>query len=184
MPIDPETREALETAVWLVNSQTPSDGLNEVCDLENLLDKRNYAGRFDRDDEELHAVRASRTQMHRMLTAAREEAHVLINAVLQTHNALPRLRKNRSGDWHTRALDLGMPLPHQLLVELAMAMCALVIADETSRIGICHGRNCNRLHIDLSRNKSRRFCSQACSNRTSVAAYRQRQNPRVTQDRI
>jgi predicted RNA-binding Zn ribbon-like protein len=29
--------------------------------------------------------------------------------------------------------------------------------------------------LDLSRNRSRRFCSTTCSNRAAVAAYRARQ---------
>jgi len=31
------------------------------------------------------------------------------------------------------------------------------------------------VHVDLSKNRSRRFCSTSCSNRTNVAAYRIRQ---------
>jgi len=30
------------------------------------------------------------------------------------------------------------------------------------------------VHVDLSKNRSRRFCSTACANRTNVAAYRTR----------
>jgi predicted RNA-binding Zn ribbon-like protein len=30
------------------------------------------------------------------------------------------------------------------------------------------------VHVDLSKNRSRRFCSLSCSNRTNVAAYRTR----------
>jgi len=31
------------------------------------------------------------------------------------------------------------------------------------------------VHVDLSKNRSRRFCSVSCANRTNVAAYRTRQ---------
>jgi len=30
------------------------------------------------------------------------------------------------------------------------------------------------VHVDLSKNRSRRFCGVACANRTNVAAYRLR----------
>jgi len=32
--------------------------------------------------------------------------------------------------------------------------------------------------VDLSKNRSRRFCGVACANRTNVAAYRMRQASR------
>jgi predicted RNA-binding Zn ribbon-like protein len=32
--------------------------------------------------------------------------------------------------------------------------------------------DCSSVHVDLSKNRSRRFCSTACANRTNVAAYR------------
>ena len=44
-----------------------------------------------------------------------------------------------------------------------------------SRLGICAVDDCEGVVLDLSRNRSRRFCSTACGNRAAVAAYRARQ---------
>ena len=44
-----------------------------------------------------------------------------------------------------------------------------------SRLGICADDDCGGIVLDLSRNRSRRFCSTACGNRNAVAAYRARQ---------
>ncbi len=62
-----------------------------------------------------------------------------------------------------------------MLVETAMAMIDVIRADELSRLGICADADCEGLVLDLSRNRSRRFCSTTCSNRAAVAAYRARQ---------
>ena len=35
--------------------------------------------------------------------------------------------------------------------------------------------DCEAIVLDLSRNRSRRFCSTSCGNRVAVAAYRARQ---------
>jgi predicted RNA-binding Zn ribbon-like protein len=51
----------------------------------------------------------------------------------------------------------------------------VIRSDETSRLGICADDDCEGLVLDLSRNRSRRFCSTACGNRAAVAAYRARQ---------
>ena len=34
--------------------------------------------------------------------------------------------------------------------------------------------DCSDLHVDLSRNRSKRFCSTTCGNRMAAAAYRER----------
>ena len=40
---------------------------------------------------------------------------------------------------------------------------------------VCAADDCEGLVLDLSRNRSRRYCSTACGNRKAVAAYRARQ---------
>jgi predicted RNA-binding Zn ribbon-like protein len=40
---------------------------------------------------------------------------------------------------------------------------------------VCADDDCEGLVLDLSRNRSKRFCSLACGNRNAVAAYRARQ---------
>jgi predicted RNA-binding Zn ribbon-like protein len=40
---------------------------------------------------------------------------------------------------------------------------------------VCADDDCEGVVLDLSRNRSRRFCSTTCGNRNAVAAYRARQ---------
>jgi predicted RNA-binding Zn ribbon-like protein len=41
-------------------------------------------------------------------------------------------------------------------------------------LSLCAESSCTGIVLDLSRNRSRRFCSTACGNRVAVAAYRAR----------
>ena len=50
----------------------------------------------------------------------------------------------------------------------------VIRADEGSRISICADDTCEALALDLSRNRSKRYCSTTCANRNAVAAYRAR----------
>ena len=62
----------------------------------------------------------------------------------------------------------------RVLVETAMAMVDVIRADEMSRLSVCADESCEGIVLDLSRNRSRRYCSTACTNRNAVAAYRAR----------
>ena len=59
--------------------------------------------------------------------------------------------------------------------QLIAAKLALVAAGEPSvTLGRCAAANCGNYFVDQSRNRTRRFCSNACASRTTVAAYRAR----------
>ncbi|MGF1428660.1 CGNR zinc finger domain-containing protein [Kitasatospora sp. LaBMicrA B282] len=51
---------------------------------------------------------------------------------------------------------------------------ATAVAPSIVTIGRCHAAGCARFHVDDSRNRTRRFCSNACASRTTVAAHRAR----------
>jgi predicted RNA-binding Zn ribbon-like protein len=45
---------------------------------------------------------------------------------------------------------------------------------------VCADPDCGGVVVDLSRNRSKRFCSVSCGNRNAVAAYRARQAATTT----
>jgi predicted RNA-binding Zn ribbon-like protein len=59
-----------------------------------------------------------------------------------------------------------------------MAMVDVIRLDEMSRLSLCADENCQGVLMDLTRNRSRRFCTTACANRNAVAAYRARARQR------
>lgn len=66
------------------------------------------------------------------------------------------------------------PLATRMAVEAAMALADLVRAGELGRLRICAHPDCANVLVDLSKNRSRRFCEAGCGNRAAVSAYRAR----------
>ena len=169
-----DTAASLRAAVDLVNSGEDPDTLTEVAHLETWYAEHGYTGRHDADEAELAALRALRPVLRELLTADRDRAVALVNAMLAEARAVPRLVRHDGLDWHIHAVPADAPLDRRVVVESAMAMVDVIRADELSRLSVCADDRCGGLVLDLSRNRSRRFCSTTCANRNAVAAYRAR----------
>ena len=170
-----DTEVSLQAAVALVNSAEDPDTLTTVEELDAFYGRFQYTGRRDGDRAELAAVRALRPTLRELLTSERDEAVALVNGLLADAHALPQLVRHDAWDWHLHAVAPDRPFATRVAVETAMAMIDVLRAGETSRLGICADDTCAGLVLDLSRNRSRRFCSIVCGNRVAVAAYRSRQ---------
>ncbi len=166
---------ALQSAAALVNSALAPDSLMSVADLVEFYEDHAYSGRIDRDRAELDDVRRLRPRLRELLTADEDRAVPLVNQMLQETGALPQLVRHDGYDWHIHAVGSDRPLAERILVETAMAMTDVIRLDEMSRLDVCADEQCDGVVLDLSRNRSRRFCSTACGNRNAVAAYRARQ---------
>ena len=172
-----DTEASLRAAVALVNSAAEPDTLTEIGQLDAFYEEHAYTGRHDRDAAELRALRALRPVLRELLTAERDDAAQLVNALLSDARAVPQLRRHDGLDWHIHAVPADAPLERRIAAETAMAMVDLIRADELSRLSVCADERCDGLVLDLSRNRSRRYCSTACANRNAVAAYRARRRP-------
>lgn len=171
-----DSERALQAAVELVNSADGPDTLTTVADLDAFLGRWRYTGRRDRTRAELDAVRAVRPRLRALLTATRDEAAALLNGMLEEVTIRPQLVRHDDYDWHLHAVDYDDPLAERILVETVMAMIDVIRVDETSRLSVCADDACDGVVLDLSRNRSRRYCSTTCGNRNAVAAYRARQS--------
>lgn len=169
-----DTEVSLQAAVTLVNSALEPDTLATLEDLDAFYAEFEFTGRRDRDDAELAAVRAIRPELHALLTASRDEAVATVNDMLAEAGAVPQLVRHDVWDWHVHAVTPDRDLPTRIKVEVAMAMIDVIRADEMSRLGVCADDDCGGVVLDLSRNRSKRFCSTTCGNRNAVAAYRAR----------
>ena len=98
-----------------------------------------------------------------------------VNALLREHEALPQLVRHDGWDWHIHAVGADHPLAERIAVEAALAVVDLVRAEELSRLRRCAAEDCEAVLVDLSRNRSKRYCDVGnCGNRANVAAYRAR----------
>lgn len=171
-----DIESALISAVALVNTAEDPDTLVTRRQLAAFFAEHDYTGRLVGDQAELDAVRALRPELRRLLTSTRDEAVAIVNRMLANAQALPQLVRHGSTDWHLHATESGRPLDERIAVESAMSMIDVIRADDLARLGVCADIDCTGLLLDLSRNRSRMFCSTTCGNRAAVAAYRARQS--------
>lgn len=166
---------ALVATAGLVNSlQTDRDELATPQDLDDFCARHEYSGRRDHDDEELAAVTALRSRLRGLWSGERDDVVALVNLLLVEHEALPQLVRHDDWDWHLHATSPETPLAARMAVEAAMALVDVIRADELDRLRICTADDCEDVVIDLSRNRSKRYCDHGCGNRVNVAAYRAR----------
>ena len=169
-----DTSAALVAAVALVNSAGDPDALTTPAELEAFVAEHGYTRARTRDPTELDSVRALRAPLRELLTSDRDEVVRIVNRVLAEHDVRPQLVRHDGWDYHLHVVAAGAPLADQIEVETAMAMTDVVRAGELSRLSVCADAPCVGVVLDLSRNRSRRFCSTACGNRVAAAAYRAR----------
>ncbi len=169
-----DTEAALRSTVALVNSAEEPDTLVSIAQLDRWYEEQGFTGRRDGDEAELAALRALRPVLRELLTSDRDTAAELVNGMLADARAVPRLVRHDGLDWHIHAVPRDAPLARRVVVEAAMAMVDVIRSDELSRLAVCADAGCEGLVLDLSRNRSRRYCSTTCANRNAVSAYRAR----------
>ena len=175
-----DSEASLLSAVALVNAGEPPVTLTTVADLDAFFVRESYTGRHDRTQAELEQVLALQAPLRELFTADRDSAARLVNEMLSTAGAVPQLVRHPPVDWHIHAVPVDAPLATRILVETAMAMIDVIRADELSRLAVCADSDCAGIVLDLSRNRSRRYCSTTCSNRNAQAAHRARRSGAAT----
>lgn len=173
-----DTEVALHGAVDLVNTLDPTDGTDTLATSEQLgefVSRWGWSGRIRHDQTELQEVRALRPLFREVWRRDEQGVVDLVNQLLADNRAQPRLVRHDQWDWHLHATPDDAPLATRMAVEFAMAMVDLVRAGELGRLGVCGADDCEDVLVDLTRNRSRRFCSTTCGNRMAAAAYRERQ---------
>jgi len=170
-----DTEVALASAAALVNTgRGGKELLPSLAALDQFLADWGWTGGRARDRAELDAVRRLRPRLGRLWEMDSDAAAGLVNTLLREGSALPQLVKHDSWDYHLHATPSDAPLADRMAVEAAMAFADVIRSGQLGRLRICAADNCENVHIDLSKNRSRRFCSVSCANRTNVAAYRSR----------
>ena len=98
----------------------------------------------------------------------------LVNALLRDYRAAPELSRHDGEPWHLHYRSTAAGLATEWGAGCAVGLAVVVDSQATGRLGVCGAGCCDRVFVDVSRNASRRFCSEACLNRTKVAAFRAR----------
>jgi predicted RNA-binding Zn ribbon-like protein len=163
----------------LVKAARDDDALTGVATLDVFLDDRHVTARRPATPADVSAVRALRPQLRAVWQASGpEELAGIINGLLRDSGARPWLVDHGGGwGWHLHVTEPSAPLAHRISAQAGFAFADLVRLGETERLRICDAPDCDAVLVDLSRNRSRRYCDTGnCGNRQHVAAYRARRS--------
>ena len=170
-----DTEVALAGAAALVNTlDGEQELLPDPASLDEFVRTWGWTGERDHDDAELHAVRDLRPRLRRAWELDEKGTVQLVNELLREANALPQLVKHDQWDYHLHATPSHAPLATRMAVDAAMAFADVVRGQQLSRLRICAADGCDNVVVDLSKNRSKRYCDGGCGNRAAVAAYRAR----------
>lgn len=174
-----DTEMALAAAAALVNTLDGDEELlPDVASLDEFVRSWGWTGDRDRDAAELQAVRELRPRLRQLWELDERRIVRLVNELLREANALPQLVKHDGWDYHLHATPSQAPLATRMAVEASMAFVDVVRSKELSRLQLCAAADCDNVVVDLSKNRSKRFCDSGCGNRAAVAAYRARKAKR------
>jgi predicted RNA-binding Zn ribbon-like protein len=172
-----DTEVSFNATAALVNTARGGvDELPDIAALDAFVEHWGWSGSRTHDQAELDAVRALRPKLAELWDMTEDDAVRLVNALLRDANALPQLVRHDGWEYHIHATSREAPLADRMAVDAAMAFADLIRFGELGRLRHCAAGDCDDVLVDLSKNRSRRFCSLTCANRVNVAAYRSRRN--------
>jgi len=172
----PDTELSLRFVVNLINSAANGEeNMPTVAALDEFLRREGFSGARTHNAAELASVHELRTELARLWTADEDTAVDGVNRLLREAHALPQLLKHDQWDWHLHATTREAPLADRMGTEAAMALVDVIRSKEMDRMLVCAADDCDAAVLDLSRNRSKRYCDTGnCANRAHVAAYRAR----------
>lgn len=174
-----DTEVALAAATALVNTEA-NGGLETLDELDAFVTEWGWTGSRRRTRAELDGVLALRPVLREVWHGDEDAVVTIVNRLLSDAGALPQLVKHDEWDYHLHATPSAAPLADRMAVEAAMALVDVVRGGELDRMRVCAADDCEDVLVDLSKNRSRRFCDQGCGNRANVAAYRARRASATT----
>lgn len=169
-----DTEVSLASTVALVNTAHEPRGLTTRAEFEDFIRAWEWTGSRTHDEAEHHEVLRLRERLRQMWLADEESLVEEVNGLLRDCRALPQLVRHGEWDWHLHATRPDQPLAQRMAVEAAMALVDVIRSDETERLAVCAADDCDNVLVDLSRNRSRRYCDAGCTNRMAAQAYRAR----------
>jgi predicted RNA-binding Zn ribbon-like protein len=172
-----------ELAVRLVNTAFQSgddpDPLGDTSAFGALVSDHPYLARavtpFDLD-----ALRTLRAEIAAVFTAAAtgrgREAASRLNAILVRCPIQPELVSSDDQHWHVHLAEAGSAAD-RYAAGAVIGLTLIVSQYGLDRLGVCSIASCQRVFIDSSPNRSRRYCAEHGAARTNVTTIRAQSGP-------
>jgi predicted RNA-binding Zn ribbon-like protein len=176
------TAKPVIMATNLVNTYQPPilrDDLTNLAGLQTFLQGYTEQAVIKPREADLAEVKTLRSELRSVFATGDElEAAKTLNGLLELYQATPRI------SWHGGPLHLHFEAIEKGLVRWLGAITAMgltiVLCDYgKERLGICASKSCQKAFVDISKNRRKIYCSEACAHRESVAAYRERQRSQL-----
>lgn len=190
---NPEINRALIAASDLINtaeglhSAKPSpETLSSVEGLASYLSEREPELEWPATSvnrRQLEKVRALRRQLHALWTSAPviepKELDIINDLLEGVGIQVVAAEPGEGSTFRERPIPVSEQISDVMTATVAAALAFLVTHEETGRLRICRGDDCEAAIVDLTRNRSKLFCDFGnCANRAHVRAYRARQAAR------
>ena len=178
--LDAYEERVVRFAEDLINTYDPyldvPEHLREPGDLQHFADTRGVQlGSVNQAD--LEQVRGLRSFLRAIWEAETlDEATRMLNMLFANIGVFVQVEPGSAGKLRFQFQVLpDTTVVQRLAVEAATGIVIALQEYGVERLRACAAEPCRDAFIDISRNQSRRFCSERCANRHNTAAFRQRQ---------
>lgn len=161
-----------EAAAGLVNAALP-----DAEALRDLLADRGWLA-AQCTDRDAAALRRFQRELRPVFEAGEvgDTATVVarVNDLLERHPITPAISDHEPEGLHIHVATKAASVAELLVSESLLGLTVLICDLDPHRLGVCSAAPCTHVYVDTSANRSRRYCSDRCSSRANVAAYRAR----------
>ncbi len=164
----------------LINSYDPyldnPEHLAKPSDLGTFLKSHNIEVDQPLTDDQLTEAHQLRSQLRDLWTANQPSALIeVLNSLLIHSPVVLEVETDEKNGLHiTYKPHSNLSVMQQLTTKSVFGLVTVLENYGLERMGTCMADPCQDVFIDVSRNRSRRFCSDRCANRYNIAAYRER----------
>ncbi len=162
-----------ERAAALVNADLPDEAA-----LNDHLADRSWLHRSVVEDD-VSALQDFQDRLRAVFEASDVDDVRLVvrslNDLLARHPVTPMISDHDPDDLHMHVANRAASVAELMIGEALMGLANLVCDLGATRLGLCSEVRCDHVYVDTSPNQSRRYCSDRCSSRANVAAFRARQ---------
>lgn len=155
-------------------SESGTEFMGTAQQVVDFLKTHEFGPPYDVTEVDIRDLHRLRGRLKKAFTLPEQEAADILNELLQETDARPHLT-DHDGSWHFHYVPVDAPIAQRVGAATAMALASVIAEFGSERLGTCAADNCGDVFVDMSRNRSRRYCDDNCASRTNVAAYRRRQ---------